>query len=41
MTTLTISNQEMDGIIKIIKTLQESGLLVKSVSETYKDEGKE
>ena len=34
MTTLLISNEEMDDITKIVKSLEESGLLIKGVSET-------
>ena len=41
MTTLTVSNKEIDDIIKIIKSLQESGLLIKRVSETIKNKAKE
>ena len=41
MTPLPTSNEEMDDIMKIIKTLQESGLLTKGVSKTIKDEAKE
>ena len=40
-TTLIILNEEMDDIMKIIKSLEESGLLIKGVSETIKNEGKE
>ena len=40
-TTLIISNEEMNDIMKIIKSLGESGLLIKRVSETIKNEGKE
>ena len=36
MTTLIISNEEMNDIMKIIKSLEESGLLIKGVSETIK-----
>ena len=32
-TTLIISNEEMIDIMKIVKPLEESGLLIKSVSE--------
>ena len=39
-TTLIISNEEMDDIMKIIKSLEESGLLMKSVSKTIKNEAK-
>ena len=35
-TTLIISNEEMNHIMKIIKSLEESGLLIKGVSETIK-----
>ena len=41
ITTLIISNQEMNGIIKIITSLEESALLIKSVNETIKNEVKE
>ena len=40
-TTLIISNQEMNYIMKIIKSLVESGLLTKIISETIKNEAKE
>ena len=40
MTALVISNQEMNGIMKIDKSLEESGLLIKSVSKTIKNEAK-
>ena len=40
-TTLIISNKEMNDVMKIIKPLEESGLLIKSVSETIKNEAKE
>ena len=39
-TTLIISNEEMADIMKIVKLLEESGLLIKGVIET-KNEGKE
>ena len=39
--TLTISNEEMNDIMKIVKSLEESGLLIKGVSETIKSEAKE
>ena len=38
--TLIISNEEIGDIINIIKYLEESGLLTKSVSETIKNEAK-
>ena len=40
-TTLIISNEEMNDIIKIIKSIEESGLLIKGVRETIKNEAKE
>ena len=40
-TTLIISNDEMDGILKIVKSLENSGVLLKSVSETIQHEAKE
>ena len=39
--TLVISNKEMNVIMKKIKSLKESGLLIKGVSETIKNETKE
>ena len=41
MTTLIILNEEMDDIMKIIKSLEESGFLIKSVNETIKSKTKE
>ena len=41
MTTLIISNDEMDDILKIVKSLENSGLLLKGVSETIQHEAKE
>ena len=38
---LIISNNEMDDIIKIVKSLEDSGLLLKGVSETVENEAKE
>ena len=38
-TTLIISNEEMEDI-KIVKSLEDSGLLIKGVSETIKNEAK-
>ena len=40
-TTLIISNEEMNDIMKIVKSLEESGILLKDVSETIKNEAKE
>ena len=40
-TTLIISNEEMNDTTKLIKSLKESGLLIKGVSETIKNEAKE
>ena len=41
MATLTISNDEIHDIIKIVKSLEDSGLLVKGVTETVQNEVKE
>ena len=40
-TTLIISNDEMDDILKKIKSLEDSGVLLKGVSETIQHEAKE
>ena len=40
-TTLIISNEEMNDIMKIVKFLEESGLLIKGVHEEIKNEAKE
>ena len=40
-TTLIISNDEMDDILKIVKSHEDSGVLSKSVSETIQHEAKE
>ena len=40
-TTLIISNEELKDIMKIVKSLEESGLLVKGISEKIKNEAKE
>ena len=40
-TALIIFNEEMNGTMKIIKYLKKSGLLIKGVSETIKNEAKE
>ena len=38
ITTLIISNEEIYSIMKIVKSLEESGLLIKSVTETIQNE---
>ena len=40
-TTLIISNNEIEDIIKTVKSLEDSGLLIKGVTETVQDEVKE
>ena len=40
-TILIISNDEMDDILKIVKSLKNSGVLLKGVSETIQNEAKE
>ena len=39
--TLTISNEEMNDIMKIVTFFKESGLLIKCVREAIKYEAKE
>ena len=39
--TLIISYDEMEGIIEIIKSLEDSGLILKRVSKTSQNEAKE
>ena len=38
--TLIVSNEEMNIIMKIVKSLEESGLVIKGVSETIQNEAK-
>ena len=40
-TNLIVSNDEMDDILKIVKSLEDSGVLLKGVSETIQNEVKE
>ena len=40
-TALVISNEKMEYIVKVVKSLQQSGLLIKVISETIKNEVKE
>ena len=40
-TILIISNDEMNDILKIVKSLEDSGVLLKGVNETIKNEAKE
>ena len=37
MTKLIISNKQMSDIIKIIKSLEESGLLIKDIRKTVNE----
>ena len=39
-TTLIVSSDEMEDILKIVKSLEDSGILLKGVSETIKDQAK-
>ena len=41
MTALIISNDEIEDIIKTVKSLEDSGLLLKGVTETVQNEVKE
>ena len=40
-TSLIISNEKINDILKIVKSLQESALLIKGVSRTIKNEATE
>ena len=40
-TALIISNEKIEDIMKIVKSLAGSGLLIKGISETTKNEAKE
>ena len=40
-TTLIISNDEMNDIIKIVKSLENTGVLLKGISKTIQNEVKE
>ena len=40
-TTLIISNHEIENIIKIVKSLEDSGLLLNRVSKTIPNDAKE
>ena len=40
-TTLIISNKDMKDLIKIVKSLKDSGLLLKGITETVQNEVKE
>ena len=40
VTALKISNEEMNDIMKVVESLKESGLLIKDVNETNKNEAK-
>ena len=39
--TFIISNKEMNGIMKIVKSLEETRLLIQGLSETIKIDAKE
>ena len=41
MTTLIISNDKIEEIIRILKSLEDFGLLLKGVNETVQNEAKE
>ena len=40
-TTLTISNDDMQDLLKIVKSLEDSGILLDRITETVKNEVKE
>ena len=41
MDQVIISSKETEGIMKIVKSLKESGLLIKGIREAIKNEAKE
>ena len=41
MTALIISNEEMENIMKVVKSLEESDLLIEGISKTIENEAKE
>ena len=40
-TTITISNNDIEDLIKIVKSFEDSGLLLKGVTESVQNEIKE
>ena len=40
-TTLTITNEQINNIMKIVRSLEEYGWLIKGVSETIQNKAKE
>ena len=40
ITSLITSNEEMEDIMKIVKSIEKSGLLIKGISETIRNEAK-
>ena len=40
-TALVISNEKLEGITKIAKAPEDSGLIIKGISETIENEAKE
>ena len=40
-TTLIISNEEMNDVIKVVQALEDSNILLKGVTKTIKNETKE
>ena len=41
ITRSIISNEEMNDIMKIVRSLEKSGLLIKGISKTFKNEAKQ
>ena len=41
VTLLIIANEEMNNIMTIVNSLEESGLLIKGISKTIENEAKE
>ena len=40
MTTIAISNEAMNNLMKIVKSLKEAGLFTKDVNKTFQNEPK-
>ena len=41
VTALRVSNEEMNSIMQILKSLNESGLLIKAINEAIRNEAQE
>ena len=41
VTTLIMSNEEMNDVMKVVKSFKDSGSSIQGISETFKNEAKE